>query len=58
MWGVSLIVFERLFKFVYENGFNIFRGINFGRLYYGYSFFMFRLVFTFFIGTEVITFDE
>ncbi|XP_074144108.1 peroxidasin homolog isoform X2 [Sminthopsis crassicaudata] len=58
MWGASLTAFERLLKSVYENGFNLPRGINPNRLYNGHLLPMPRLVSTTLIGTESITPDE
>ncbi|KAM9066589.1 peroxidasin homolog isoform X2 [Sarcophilus harrisii] len=58
MWGASLTAFERLLKSVYENGFNLPRGINPNRLYNGHPLPMPRLVSTTLIGTESITPDE
>ncbi|XP_072490423.1 peroxidasin homolog isoform X2 [Notamacropus eugenii] len=58
MWGASLTAFERLLKSVYENGFNLPRGINPNRLYNEYPLPMPRLVSTTLIGTESITPDE
>ncbi|XP_027696149.1 peroxidasin homolog isoform X2 [Vombatus ursinus] len=58
MWGASLTAFERLLKSVYENGFNLPRGINPNRLYNGYQLPMPRLVSTTLIGTESVTPDE
>ncbi|KAG8445591.1 hypothetical protein GDO86_010388 [Hymenochirus boettgeri] len=57
MWGASLTPFERLIKSVYENGFNLPRGIS-GRIYNGYPLPMPRLVSTTLIGTHTITPDE
>ncbi|KAM8809372.1 peroxidasin homolog [Eudromia elegans] len=58
MWGASLTAFERLLKSVYENGFNLPRGIEPKRLSNGYSLPMPRLVSTTLIGTETITPDD
>lgn len=58
MWGASLTAFERLLKSVYENGFNLPRGIEPKRLSNGYALPMPRLVSTTLIGTETITPDE
>ncbi|KAM3932563.1 peroxidasin homolog isoform 2-T2 [Leptodactylus fuscus] len=58
MWGASLTAFERLLKSVYENGFNLPRGIRFDRLYNGYPLPLPRLVSTTLIGTHTITPDE
>uniref|UniRef100_A0A452IFZ4 Uncharacterized protein n=1 Tax=Gopherus agassizii TaxID=38772 RepID=A0A452IFZ4_9SAUR len=58
MWGASLTAFERLLKSVYENGFNLPRGIGPNRHYNGYTLPMPRLVSTSLIGTETITPDD
>ncbi|PKU45032.1 hypothetical protein llap_4663 [Limosa lapponica baueri] len=58
MWGASLTAFERLLKSVYENGFNLPRGIEPRRLSNGYALPMPRLVSTTLIGTETITPDD
>lgn len=58
MWGASLTAFERLLKSVYENGFNLPRGIEPKRLSNGYALPMPRLVSTTLIGTETITPDD
>ncbi|XP_077147460.1 peroxidasin homolog [Ranitomeya variabilis] len=58
MWGASLTAFERLLKSVYENGFNLPRGVSAGRLYNGYSLPLPRMVSTTLIGTHTITPDE
>ncbi|NWS49913.1 PXDN protein, partial [Probosciger aterrimus] len=58
MWGASLTAFERLLKSVYENGFNLPRGIEPKRLSNGYPLPMPRLVSTTLIGTETITPDD
>ncbi|XP_043926194.1 peroxidasin homolog isoform X2 [Protopterus annectens] len=58
MWGASLTAFERLLKSVYENGFNLPRGVNSDRLYNGYSLPLPRFVSTSLIGTETITPDD
>ncbi|XP_018121404.1 peroxidasin isoform X2 [Xenopus laevis] len=57
MWGASLTAFERLLKSVYENGFNLPRGIS-GRIYNGFPLPLPRLVSTTLIGTHTITPDE
>uniref|UniRef100_A0A4W3HGG3 Peroxidasin n=1 Tax=Callorhinchus milii TaxID=7868 RepID=A0A4W3HGG3_CALMI len=58
MWGASLTAFERLLKSVYENGFNLPRGINPNRFYNGFPLPLPRLVSTSLIGTETITPDD
>ncbi|MEE6476698.1 hypothetical protein FKM82_011185 [Ascaphus truei] len=58
MWGASLTPFERLLKSVYENGFNLPRGIRPDRLYNGFPLPLPRLVSTTLIGTHTITPDE
>lgn len=58
MWGASLTAFERMLKSVYENGFNLPRGIGPNRHYNGYTLPMPRLVSTTLIGTETITPDD
>ncbi|KYO32917.1 peroxidasin-like protein isoform B [Alligator mississippiensis] len=58
MWGASLTAFERLLKSVYENGFNLPRGIGSNRRYNGYTLPMPRLVSTTLLGTETITPDN
>ncbi|XP_066468473.1 peroxidasin homolog isoform X2 [Tiliqua scincoides] len=58
MWGASLTAFERLLKSVYENGFNLPRGIGTNRRYNGYTLPIPRLVSTTLIGTETITPDD
>ncbi|XP_069584102.1 peroxidasin homolog isoform X1 [Ranitomeya imitator] len=58
MWGASLTAFERLLKSVYENGFNLPRGVSAGRLYNGYPLPLPRMVSTTLIGTHTITPDE
>ncbi|XP_053236757.1 peroxidasin homolog isoform X1 [Podarcis raffonei] len=58
MWGASLTAFERLLKSVYENGFNLPRGIGANRRYNGHTLPMPRLVSTTLIGTETITPDD
>ncbi|XP_070811168.1 peroxidasin homolog [Pituophis catenifer annectens] len=58
MWGASLTAFERMLKSVYENGFNLPRGIGPNRNYNGYTLPMPRLVSTTLIGTETITPDD
>uniref|UniRef100_H3AWY7 Peroxidasin n=1 Tax=Latimeria chalumnae TaxID=7897 RepID=H3AWY7_LATCH len=58
MWGASLTAFERLLKAVYENGFNLPRGISPIRRYNGYPLPLPRLVSTFLIGTETTTPDN
>ncbi|XP_069091955.1 peroxidasin homolog [Pleurodeles waltl] len=58
MWGASMTAFERLLKSVYENGFNLPRGISPDRLYNGYPLPLPRVVSTTMIGTETITPDE
>ncbi|XP_015262527.1 PREDICTED: peroxidasin homolog [Gekko japonicus] len=58
MWGASLTAFERLLKSVYENGFNLPRGIGSNRRYNGFTLPMPRLVSTTLIGTETITPDD
>ncbi|NXU05392.1 PXDN protein, partial [Buphagus erythrorhynchus] len=58
MWGASLTAFERLLKSVYENGFNLPRGIEPRRLSNGYALPMPRLVSTTLIGTETVTPDD
>lgn len=57
MWGASLTAFERLLKSVYENGFNLPRGV-YNRLYNGYPLPLPRTVSTILIGTHTITPDE
>ncbi|XP_053565707.1 peroxidasin homolog isoform X2 [Bombina bombina] len=58
MWGASLTAFERLLKSVYENGFNLPRGINTDRPYNGFPLPLPRLVSTNLIGTHTVTPDE
>ncbi|XP_039204000.1 peroxidasin homolog isoform X1 [Crotalus tigris] len=58
MWGASLTAFERMLKSVYENGFNLPRGIGPNRHYNGHTLPMPRLVSTTLIGTETITPDD
>ncbi|XP_030054785.1 peroxidasin homolog isoform X2 [Microcaecilia unicolor] len=58
MWGASLTAFERLLKSVYENGFNLPRGMRAERHYNGYPLPLPRLVSTSLIGTETVTPDE
>ncbi|XP_054834176.1 peroxidasin homolog isoform X1 [Eublepharis macularius] len=58
MWGASLTAFERLLKSVYENGFNLPRGVGSNRHYNGFTLPMPRLVSTTLIGTETITPDD
>ncbi|XP_058033763.1 peroxidasin homolog isoform X3 [Ahaetulla prasina] len=58
MWGASLTAFERMLKSVYENGFNLPRGIGPNRHYNGYTLPMPRLISTTLIGTETITPDD
>ncbi|XP_073530329.1 peroxidasin homolog isoform X1 [Phyllobates terribilis] len=58
MWGASLTAFERLLKSVYENGFNLPRGVSASRFYNGYPLPLPRMVSTTLIGTHTITPDE
>uniref|UniRef100_UPI00398F47F3 peroxidasin homolog isoform X2 n=1 Tax=Pristiophorus japonicus TaxID=55135 RepID=UPI00398F47F3 len=58
MWGASLTAFERLLKSVYENGFNLPRGINRNRFYNGFPLPLPRLISTSLVGTETITPDD
>ncbi|KAM4693347.1 peroxidasin homolog isoform 2-T2 [Discoglossus pictus] len=58
MWGASLTAFERLLKSVYENGFNLPRGIRLDRLYNGFPLPLPRLVSTNLIGTHTVTPDD
>uniref|UniRef100_I3K0N8 Peroxidasin n=1 Tax=Oreochromis niloticus TaxID=8128 RepID=I3K0N8_ORENI len=57
MWGASLTAFERLLKSVYDNGFNLPRGVT-DRVHNGYKLPLPRLVSTTMIGTETITPDD
>ncbi|XP_032877568.1 peroxidasin homolog isoform X1 [Amblyraja radiata] len=58
MWGASLTAFERLLKPVYENGFNLPRGINRDRFSNGFPLPLPRLISTSLVGTEAITPDD
>ncbi|XP_078069336.1 peroxidasin homolog isoform X3 [Mustelus asterias] len=58
MWGASLTAFERLLKSVYENGFNLPRGINRNQFYNGFPLPLPRLISTSLLGTETITPDD
>ncbi|XP_072417108.1 peroxidasin homolog isoform X3 [Chiloscyllium punctatum] len=58
MWGASLTAFERLLKPVYENGFNLPRGINRNQFYNGFPLPLPRLISTTLVGTETITPDD
>ncbi|XP_060709112.1 peroxidasin homolog [Hemiscyllium ocellatum] len=58
MWGASLTAFERLLKPVYENGFNLPRGINRNQFYNGFPLPLPRLISTSLVGTETITPDD
>ncbi|KAG7465745.1 hypothetical protein MATL_G00156750 [Megalops atlanticus] len=57
MWGASLTAFERLLKPVYDNGFNLPRGVT-ERLHNGFPLPLPRLVSTTMIGTETVTPDD
>ncbi|XP_067878223.1 peroxidasin homolog isoform X2 [Heterodontus francisci] len=58
MWGASLTAFERLLKSVYENGFNLPRGINRNQFYNGFPLPLPRLISTSLVGTDTITPDD
>ncbi|XP_033874603.3 peroxidasin-like isoform X1 [Acipenser ruthenus] len=58
MWGASLTAFERLLKSVYDNGFNLPRGVNPARQINGHPLPLPRFVSTSMIGTETITPDD
>ncbi|XP_023663422.2 peroxidasin isoform X1 [Paramormyrops kingsleyae] len=57
MWGASLTAFERLLKSVYDNGFNLPRGVT-DRVQNSFPLPLPRLVSTTMIGTETITPDD
>ncbi|MGH0149173.1 UNVERIFIED_CONTAM: hypothetical protein FKN15_062838, partial [Acipenser sinensis] len=58
MWGASLTAFERLLKSVYDNGFNLPRGVNPARQINGHPLPLPRFISTSMIGTETITPDD
>ncbi|XP_028652751.2 peroxidasin isoform X1 [Erpetoichthys calabaricus] len=58
MWGASLTAFERLLKPVYDNGFNLPRGVYSERQNNSHPLPLPRLVSTSMIGTETITPEE